>query len=174
MYFNPLYNHRILIIDDFVANHDLFRRILVKSSNPDTPEDSGTKKPVFEVDSASNGEDGLFLVEEALREERPYAMAFVDVRMAPGWDGVQTVCNIWEKYPDLQVVMCTAYSDYSWEEMVQPMGNLDRVVILNKPFERSEVLQLAVAMTEKWRLHQQAKMRVDNLEKLIQSTRQRS
>jgi DNA-binding NtrC family response regulator len=169
MYFNPLYNHRILIIDDFVSTHDLFRKILAKPSNPDNPEDRDSKKPTFEVTSASNGEDGLFLIEDALREGRPYAMAFVDVRMAPGWDGVQTVCKIWEKYPDLQVVMCTAYADYSWEEMVKPMGDLDRLVILHKPFDRSEVLQLAVSMTEKWRLNQQAKLRVNNLEQLVKS-----
>src|SRR5258708_17503219 len=88
-------------------------------------------------------------------------MAFVDVRMPPGWDGVETTAKIWEKYPDLQVVLCTAYSDYSWEDMLKKLGYSDRLVILKKPFETIEVLQLAVSMTEKWRLHQHAKISVN-------------
>ena len=89
--------------------------------------------------------------------------------MASGWSGLETTCKIWEMYCDLQIVLCTAYSDYSWEEMVRLLGYLDRVVVLKKPFENVEVLQLAVAMTEKWRINQQVKLRVDNLEKLVES-----
>ena len=95
-------------------------------------------------------------------------MAFVDVRMPPGWDGVETTAKIWQKYPDLQVVICTAYSDYSWEEMLKKLGYSDRLVILKKPFDNIEVLQLAISMTEKWRLYQQAKLRLDDLEKMVQ------
>jgi two-component system, sensor histidine kinase and response regulator len=87
--------------------------------------------------------------------------------MPPGWDGIETTCKIWEKYPDLQVVICTAYSDYSWEEMLRTLGYSDRMVILKKPFDNIEVLQLAIAMTEKWRLLQHAKLRLDDLEKMV-------
>src|SRR5258708_19048976 len=95
-------------------------------------------------------------------------MAFVDVRMRPGWDGIETTAKIWEKYPDLQVVICTAYSDYSWEEMLKKLGYSDRLVILKKPFDTIEVLQLAISMTEKWRLYQQTKLHLDDLEKVVQ------
>ena len=95
-------------------------------------------------------------------------MAFVDVRMPPGWDGVETTAQIWQKYPDLQVVICTAYSDYSWEEMLKKLGYSDRLVILKKPFDNIEVLQLAISMTEKWRLYQQARLRLDDLEQMVQ------
>jgi len=94
-------------------------------------------------------------------------MAFVDVRMPPGWDGVETTAQIWQKYPDLQAVICTAYSDYSWEEMLNKLGYSDRLVILKKPFDNIEVLQLAISMTEKWRLYQQAKLRLADLEKMV-------
>jgi signal transduction histidine kinase/ActR/RegA family two-component response regulator len=95
-------------------------------------------------------------------------MAFVDVRMPPGWDGVETTANIWQKYPDLQVVICTAYSDYRWEEMLKKLGYSDRLVILKKPFDNIEVLQLAISMTEKWRLYQQAKLRLHDLETMVE------
>jgi CheY-like chemotaxis protein len=178
MQFNPLYNHRLLVIDDNLSIHRDFRKILDNSSLSENLDDrekalfgkaaEHSKLPKFEIDSAYQGPEGLTLIEKSLRENRPYSLAFVDVRMPPGWDGVQTTCKIWEKYPDLQVVICTAYSDYSWEQMVRALGYLDRIIVLKKPFDNIEVLQLAVAMSEKWRLNQQTKLGVDNLQKLVQ------
>jgi two-component system sensor histidine kinase/response regulator len=178
MNINPIKNHRILVIDDNRAIHDDFRKILVKASQlpNDLSEDEAAlfgdqeqifEWPKFEIDSAYQGQEGLSLIEKSLLEDRPYALAFVDVRMPPGWDGIETTCKIWEKYPDLQVVICTAYSDYSWEEMLRALGYSDRMVILKKPFDNIEVLQLAIAMTEKWRLLQHAKLRLDDLEKMV-------
>jgi two-component system sensor histidine kinase/response regulator len=179
MNIDPLKNRRILLIDDNRAIHEDFRKILITSTNlpNDLAEDEAAlfgdtavsfQLPVFEIDSAYQGQEGLDLIEKSLREDRPYALAFVDVRMPPGWDGIETTCKIWEKYPDLQVVICTAYSDYSWEEMLRTLGYSDRMVILKKPFDNIEVLQLAIAMTEKWRLYQQTKLHLDDLEKVVQ------
>jgi len=178
MNINPLKNRRILVIDDNRAIHDDFRKILIGSGQ--RPNDLAAEEaalfgdapaasplPVFELESAFQGEDGLALIEKSLEEEYPFAMAFVDVRMPPGWDGVETTAKIWKKYPDLQVVICTAYSDYSWEEMLRVLGYSDRLVILKKPFDNIEVLQLAISMTEKWRLYQQAKVRLDDLERIV-------
>jgi CheY-like chemotaxis protein len=176
MKFNPLNNHRILVIDDNRAIHDDFRKILTR--RPDPPDSDGAplfgvttlkfQLPIFEISSAYQGLEGMGLIEKSLREKRPYALAFVDVRMPPGWDGIETVSKIWEKYPDLQVVICTAYSDYSWEELVRKLGYFDQMVILKKPFDNIEVLQLAVAMTAKWRFNQMTKLRVRNLEEIIE------
>ena len=178
MKFNPLSNHRVLVIDDNRAIHEELRKILTRASSflryHEAALFGGTPRKfpeqTFEVDSAYQGQQGLDLIEKSLIENRPYALAFVDVRMPPGWDGVETTCKIWEKYPGLQVVICSAFSDYSWEEMVSKLGYWDRVVILKKPFDNIEVLQLAIAMTEIWRHNQQTKFRVDNLEQLIKST----
>src|SRR3984893_9672158 len=179
MSIDPLKNHRILVIDDNRAIHQDFRKVLATSARkPRALVDAGAalfgdtvtrfQLPVFEIDSAYQGQEGLDLIEKSLRDKRPYAMAFVDVRMPPGWDGVKTTAKIWEKYSDLQVVICTAYSDYSWEEMLRELGYSDRLVILKKPFDNIEVLQLAISMTERWRLYQQAKLRLDDLEKMVQ------
>jgi two-component system, sensor histidine kinase and response regulator len=179
MKIDPLKNNRILVIDDNRAIHDDFRKILLKSANApsDLAEDEAAlfgdtaspfQLPTFEIDSAYQGQEGLDLIEKSLLENRHYAMAFVDVRMPPGWDGVETTTKIWQKYSDLQVVICTAYSDYSWEEMLKRLGYSDRLVILKKPFDTIEVLQLAISMTEKWKLYQAAKHHLDDLEKLVQ------
>ena len=178
MKFNPLKNHRVLLIDDNHAIHEDFRKILITAS--DLSNDMGQDEmalfgitearpqlPKFEIDSAYQGQEGLDLIEKSLLENRPYSMAFVDVRMPPGWDGVETTSKIWKKYPDLQVVICTTYSDCSWEEMLRTLGHSDRLVILKKPFDNIEVMQLAIAMSEKWRLNQRTKNRIDDLERLI-------
>jgi signal transduction histidine kinase len=179
MEFNPQFNRRILLIDDNRAIHADFRKILLPNgSTPDRLRASeaalfgGTETrsqlPLFEIDSAYQGQEGFQLIEKSLAENRPYSMAFVDVRMPPGWDGIKTTAAIWEKYSDLQVVICTAYSDYSWEQILQKLGYSDRLVILKKPFDPIEVLQLAILMTEKWRLYQQAQLRLSDLERMVQ------
>jgi PAS domain S-box-containing protein len=166
-------NRRVLVIDDNHAIHDDFRKILSPRSAAalDATEAAlfGSSAPAieqaqFEVDSAYQGQEGVLLVQKALAAGRPYAMAFVDVRMPPGWDGVETTQKIWELDPNLQVVLCTAYSDYSWEEMLEKLGHSDGLLILKKPFDAVEALQLALALTEKWRLLQESKRTVADLE----------
>ncbi len=163
---NP--GQHILVIDDNQAIHDDFRKILTTTKTGSSklddfeaaffgPAASEDDEPKFQIDSAFQGQDGLELVRRALQEKRPYPMAFVDVRMPPGWDGIETIARIWKEYPDLQVVICTAYSDYSPDEMVKKLGNADQVVLLRKPFDCDEVLKLAKTLTEKWQQAQQAK-----------------
>ncbi|HUR46907.1 MAG TPA: response regulator [Candidatus Saccharimonadales bacterium] len=168
-------NHRILVIDDNAAIHDDIRKILARpKSGSASFEDQDALlfgKPTetsnsasFEIDSALQGQEGLELVRKSLEADQPYALAFVDVRMPPGWDGVETIARIWQIYPELQVVICTAYSDYSWEDITRKFGHSDNVLILKKPFDNIEVLQMAHALTKKWFLTQQAKSQLINLE----------
>jgi two-component system sensor histidine kinase/response regulator len=172
-------NRRILVIDDSEEIHQDFQKIFGRGSSTGKAVEEAEarlfgepvdthQKPQFDVDTAFQGKDGLDRVREALNENHPYAMAFVDMRMPPGWSGVETIARIWKEYPDLQVVICTAYSDCSWEEMLQQLGHTDRLAILKKPFDTVEVQQLALAFTEKWQLLQQAKRKVDDLERLVQ------
>ena len=166
------------MVDDNEAIHKDFRKIFGGGSPSGAAleeaeallfgEQNSSNGSGFEIDSAFQGKEGLEMVRRAVSEGRPYPLAFVDVRMPPGWDGIETVARIWQEYPDLQVVICTAYSDYSWDDMLKNLGRTDRLVILKKPFEVIEVLQLAEALTEKWNLSQQAKEKMTDLEKIVQ------
>ena len=168
---------RILVIDDNEAIHDDFRKTLSrKSLGPDLDDDEAllfgyqpaeTHPTEFEINAASQGHLGLELVEAAMREGRPYQLAFVDMRMPPGWDGVETISRLWEADPALQVVICTAYSDYSWDQIVSKLGTTDQLLILKKPFDDAEVCQLAFAMTEKWLVTQQAGIKMGEMESLV-------
>ncbi len=171
-------NRRILIVDDNVSIHEDFRKIFAASPAADAAIDEveaalfGTETPPtpavnFQLDSAYQGQEGLTRVLEAQAANQPYAVAFVDVRMPPGWDGIETISRLWEVAPDLQVVICTAYSDYSLDEIVAKLGSADRLVILKKPFDNIEALQLAHALTEKWRLWRAARNREEDLERRV-------
>ncbi len=113
------------------------------------------------------GQEGLARVEESIGRDRPYAMAFVDMRMPPGWNGIETAQKIWQVDPCLQIVICTAYSDYSWSEMVKSLGETDRLLILKKPFDNIEVCQLATALCAKWNLARQAHRTLHDLQEMV-------
>ncbi len=172
-------NRRVLIVDDNESIHADFRKILAASNDltaevesaaatlfdeVETAKASGTH---FEIDSAHQGEDGLARVQVAVEQRRPYALAFVDVRMPPGWDGVETVRRIWEVDRQIQVVICTAYSDYSWSEMIGELGETDNLLILKKPFDIVEVRQLASALVMKWNLAQMANRTLSELQDMV-------
>ena len=157
-------NRRILIVDDNEEIHNDFRKILCTPDQDNTALDDAKSAVLghqempseqlegYEIDSAFQGQQALEKVRKSLQEKRPYAMAFVDIRMPPGWDGIETVERIWKECPALQVVICTAHSDYTWQQMVKRFGHTDQLLILKKPFDNIEVRQLACAICEKWHL----------------------
>jgi CheY-like chemotaxis protein len=159
---------RILIIDDNPEIHEDFRRILCRNSPDSSSLDAQetllfgnaptkTQAIGFDIDSAGQGEEGLKLVTQAKQEHRPYAVAFVDVRMPPGWDGVETIERIWRIDPDLQFVICSAYSDYTPNEILARLGISDRLLLLKKPFDSAEILLATTTLCEKWNLGRAAK-----------------
>ena len=163
-------NRRILVIDDNVLIHDDFRKILQPGNEVHNLDEAraavfgGTPrlKPLmrFEVDCVDQGQAALALVQKARLEGRPYAVAFVDMRMPPGWDGLETIEHFWAVDPEIQTVICTAYTDHSWEEIIERLGYDDRLLILQKPFSSVEVSQLAMSLTTKWNLARQAHQRL--------------
>jgi DNA-binding NtrC family response regulator len=172
--------HRILVIDDNPEIHKDFRKILCtdrcRSSRLENLEAELFQETSFlgrqsrfEIDSAYQGQEGLARVHHALQESRPYEMAFVDVRMPPGLDGIEVTPMLWKADPNLQIVICTAFSDYSWEEMFAKVGTSDRMFILKKPFERIEILQLAHSLVEKRRVHHESRSKLKSLQGLVQS-----
>jgi two-component system sensor histidine kinase/response regulator len=169
---------RILVIDDQESIHEDFRKIIELQGDDQELNKAAAAlfgeeivqtegADVFEIDSAFQGEQGLAMVERALAENRPYPLAFVDVRMPPGWDGVKTVEQIWKADPEIIVVLCTAYSDHTWEEIVRRLGRTDHLLILKKPFDNIEVRQIVLALTKRWHLARQAVMTLSQLEQMV-------
>lgn len=170
-------NRRILVIDDNRTIHEDFRKILIPAAVPSDLQQaraalfgdrvaSSTVEP-FDVDFVDQGQQGFDRVCAARKCGHPYALAVVDMRMPPGWDGLTTIERIWAADPEIQVVICTAYSDLSWNEIASRLGVTDRLLILRKPFDSIEVQQIANALTRKWELGREARLKVDELAALV-------
>lgn len=155
---------RILIIDD---NPDIlkdFKKILSFEKKPNEFLDDLNKElfeegektaiplPKFSIDTASQGEEGVKLIADSLAVKKPYALTFVDIRMPPGINGIETIKRILEIDKNIQIVICTAYSDYSWEKIIEQLGQRENLLILKKPFDHVAVRQIAMALTKKWQL----------------------
>ncbi|AZD09178.1 Signal transduction histidine kinase [Pseudomonas chlororaphis] len=174
---NPI-NRRVLLIDDTPAIHDDFHKILTPKTGDSADLDAmesalfgsapKTAATVFELDSAYGGQEGLGKLLEAAGKGQPYALAFVDMRMPDGWDGAQTIEELWKHDPLLQVVVCTAYSDYSWDELLDRLNGHDRLLILKKPFDNIEVQQMANTLTTKWEMTLRAQLQMSELEERVE------
>jgi len=170
-------NRRILLVDDMASIHEDFRKILCRpavTTDLDADESLLFGKPIvtaslrFEMDSAFQGAEALEMHGASLRTDTPYSMAFIDMRMPPGWDGVETAERLWQIDPRLQIVFCTAFSDYSWSDVLTRLDARDRLLILKKPFDAIEVYQFANALTTKWQTTEQAAFKMSRLEEAVE------
>jgi diguanylate cyclase (GGDEF)-like protein/PAS domain S-box-containing protein len=181
---NPPANRRILLVDDLPSIHEDFRKSLcpaAATADLDADEallfgeSTSTASVRFQMDSAFQGMEALEKVKASLLASCPYAMAFIDMRMPPGWDGVETAERLWQVDPRLQIVFCTAFSDYAWPEVLARLDVRDRLLILKKPFDTIEVYQFANALTTKWQMTEQAAFKMNRLEEAVeQRTRELS
>jgi len=174
---------RLLVVDDNPAIHEDFKKIL-PSGVQESSELLAAEllllgepkvlppRPMFEIDTALQGEEGVERVKQALAEGRPYAMAFTDMRMPPGWDGLETIQHLWEVDPHVQVVICSAHSDYDWTEVVARLEHSDKLLVIKKPFEAIEVLQSANALTRKWDNERTLRQQVEQLEQVVEARTQ--
>lgn len=177
---------RVLIVDDNEDIHDDVRMLLQPPSQsgaldelisevlgePSEPS-AALELPDYEFDHAFQGHAAVEAVQGAIEAGQAFALAFVDIRMPPGWNGVETIRHIWKLDPDIQMVICSAYSDFSWEDIVEELGPSDKLLFLRKPFDPSAVKQMALASTFRWRNALVARDQVQRLERrLAHSQRQ--
>jgi len=176
-------NNRILVVDDNELIHEDFRKILSSSNSIQEEEyiileqdlfgndfsiEKVSKNLNYEVDSAFQGQDALEMVQLAEEQEKQYSLIFMDVRMPPGWDGIETISKIWKLYPGIEMVICSAYSDYSWEDIVAELGTTDKLLFLRKPFDPIEVQQISLSLLKKASVNKKLDNYVKDLEKKVQ------
>ncbi|GIW98305.1 MAG: transcriptional regulator [Pirellulaceae bacterium] len=167
---------RVLVIDDNPKLHDDFEKILHRGDDSDCDSlaaslfgDTTTVETSnrFLIEHAYQGEEGVQLVERSLRQNTPYGVAFVDVRMPPGIDGIETIERMWKLDPKLLCVVCTAFSDYSLNDMRRRLEGKGHFLLLKKPFDPVEVQQLASTLSEMRRLEAEAHVQKCELEKRV-------
>ena len=173
---------KILIVDDTPSIHEDFRKILStpqglgadldmmeKNLFGHSEQDPVYKELDYQLESAFQGEEALKMIEKAESEGAGYSLVFMDVRMPPGLDGIKTITKIWERYPAMEVVICTAYSDYSWVDIIDILGPSDHLLVLKKPFDADEAQQMALALTQRAQKAAEQESRLLQLEMSLQN-----
>jgi len=176
---------RILIVDDNKQIHEDFKSIILPHESDLDEENELLGEELFgdedtfsntasgalagyTIDDAYQGEDAINMVEQAYKEGAPYCLVFMDVRMPPGIDGIETIKRIWEKEIPVEIVICTAYSDYSWDDIIKQVGTSDHLLFMRKPFDIVAVKQTTLAMTTKWFLAVENRDYLHNLESIVE------
>lgn len=169
---------RILVVDPSDAVHADFRAILsgdapAASRRATDQQRAAPNTPAhFEVTCAHDADEAVRLVHDAVEDHRRFSVAFVDVRQSAGCDGIDAVLKLWGQDPDIQIVICTNSTNYSWNEIVGRLGNNDRLLLLITPFDPAEVWQLASALSEKWALVQSDRAKLLESLQLTEELRQ--
>jgi diguanylate cyclase (GGDEF)-like protein len=161
---------RILVVDDEEAIRDAYRqifgrpvedaqstarqalgaRLFGRSPAPATPLQAGTP-PVFDVTYCDGAQAAVDAVRSSVESERPFAVVFLDMRMAPGPDGVWAAARIRELDHAVEIAVCTAYSDVDPVDIGVQVPPADKLSYLQKPFHPHEVRQMAISLAGKWR-----------------------
>lgn len=168
---------RILVVDDNRRIHEDFDLVFAnRKRNAELDADYHelfgaaaqpvVSKPGYELDHAFSGLEAIEKTEQSITSGLPYQVAFVDIRM-PGMDGVETIGRLWAIDSRIQMVICTAFADYRWEDLARRLGQSDKLLILKKPFDDIEAFQLACTLSEKWFLARQAAMKLEQMELLV-------
>ena len=157
-------NLRVLIVDDQQEIHDDFTEMLT-SGFMAASTDAFAKAflqaehkpflPKFELLHATSGEEAIEIIKAEKESNRPIAAAYVDIRMPPGIDGIETIRRVRKIDRDLEIVIMTAYTDKSLPEIVQDMELLHKLLYIRKPFSREEIQQITLSLVEKWNVEQQ-------------------
>lgn len=173
---------RILIVDDNHAIHEDFGNLLNPRATgnhdnavaslerelfgTDEAEDNVSAQLSYRyvLDSAHQGQEAIEKVEAAIAQQRPYWLVYMDVRMPPGMDGIEATKKLWSISPETQVVICSAYSDYGWEDILKTLGERDNLFFIRKPFDPVSIKQSALMLSKKWELFQQSQSHRRTLE----------
>ena len=152
-------NRRVLIVDDQQEIHDDFSEVLEHNPSETRSDEFAasfvdSERPAsllrFELLHATSGQEAVDIVSENRASNRPVAVAYVDIRMPPGIDGVETIRRIREIDSDIEIVIMTAYTDKPLSRILDDMEMLHKLLYVRKPFAREEIQQITLSLVEKW------------------------
>lgn len=169
-----LQSFRILVADDEIETLDLYCQALGVESdeNRKTTEEIGaladrlfsekgksiyTLANTFEIVTCKQGDEAVEIVKQSLAEKRPFAIAFIDIRMPPGPDGVWAAERIRSLDPYIEIVMVTGFSDIHPLVIARRIPPPHKLLYIQKPFHPLEIFQFATSLSAKWEMEQKLK-----------------
>jgi signal transduction histidine kinase/DNA-binding response OmpR family regulator len=184
-------NRRILIVDDQEDLREQLAKLLLRSGKKNetssfvqnmrdrlmgkkdddelNEEEESLPDDAYEVETASQGEEAYEMVKTALANGKPYAVLFTDMRMPPGWDGLETSKKIRDIDKNIEIVIMTAYADHDQKTIAETVGTPEKLLYIKKPFQSEEIYQLALSLTSKWNFEETERQRKSWLENVIRS-----
>ena len=169
-------NNRILIIDDDPGVRDSYKEILFPVPKEEVLQKGALlfgepgqqheeiERQQYDLTFAEKGEEGVEAVKKAIEEKSPLALAFIDMKMY-GIDGAETSKRIWAIDPYIKIIIVTAHSEYTPDDIIRVTGR-DDIFYLRKPFNPEEIRQFAKALTNEWNLERERERLNDELEDL--------
>jgi CheY-like chemotaxis protein len=175
---------RILIADDEPRILDEYLHVLANSREPDLHQralidletelfggnDVEGDRVSYELCCCRQADEAIISVEKSIRDARPFAIAFLDVRMPPGPDGVYAAEHIRKLDSQVNIVFVTGYSDTPLEQITSRVPPSDKLLYLQKPLQSSELKQLAHALSGKWMAERHLQATRARLQQILSST----
>lgn len=160
-------NHdlRILAVDDDRSILDLYSMIL----NPDIALQGGDPSPLPPLDLllSERGDQAVQMLKESMEEGKPVVMAFLDMLMPGGPDGLWTAERIRELDPSVAIVIVTGHEIANSSEFSLRVPPADKLLYLRKPFHFEEIRQITLALHAKWKAERQSQKTQEELEILV-------
>ena len=156
-------NNRVLVVDDQQDIHNDFVEMLKSNGERSTDalasaftaEEDKPFLPEFEIAHAMSGEEACQLVASSKEANQPIAVAYIDIRLPPGIDGIETIRRIRAVDRDIEIVIMAAYTDKSLPEIIHDMELLHKVLYIRKPFTHEEIQQITLSLVGKWNIEQE-------------------
>lgn len=172
---------RILIVDDNPSIHDDFKKVFGLNNAQASQEKlddieaklfgkkdkNSPSQEEIELVSAHQGEEALKIIQDSVQNGNPFQVAFIDMRMPPGWDGIKTIEEIAKIDKEIQFVVCTAYSDKTVTDFLGLGDIQERLLLIKKPFDQLEIILVSNALSKKWQLSRLAKAKMEDLEDTV-------
>lgn len=158
---------RVLIADENPSMHREFKKILAFNAAP--AHSSKPAKAAFKIDSVESGAQAIKLVEKSLRDDAPFALLFVDMQMPLGTHSIHMIKKIWQLDKNIQVIICSS-TDLAWDDITREFGVADNLMMIQKPFDQTELRQLAYVLARKWEFMQVHIMHQKLLEGQLEQT----
>ena len=176
-------NTRVLIVDDQPEIHDDFVEMLRPTFAQPTSDDElaaafvpeerreqASFLPAFELLHASTGEQACDIILRGKEWNSPIAVAFIDIRMPPGIDGIETIRRVRRFDRDVEIVIITAYTDKSLPQIVHDLELLHKLLYIRKPFVHEEIQQITLSLVGKWNVERQLAGSHRRLEAVLDAT----
>lgn len=145
-------------------------RLSGKTSLSSSGQDSSIEnEEPYEIYTAANGQDAAQMVKDAVDTGKPFAAVFLDIRMPPGPDGLETARKIHEIDPKVEVVIMTAYADHDQKTLSDSLQRPEKLLYIKKPFHADEISQTACCLIAKWNAEAVENKRKSWLESIIKS-----